>query len=340
MKAWAAQSYGKPRDVLRLVDMPQPEPAGRQVLVRIHASSINPIDLRMVQGYSARLRRLAVKHEFPFITGRDVVGEVVAAGPQAEKFKPGVRVVGITGIREIGAHSEYSAIEETNLALAPDDIPSIELAAIPYVAMTSWTALVSRLGMDPDAVAGKHLFVHAGSGGIGSFAVQWAHSLGMRVSTTCGSDNVDWVRALGADTVIDYQKEDYRQIVSEVDYAYDTLGGAYVEDTAALVGRGGGYVSIVHQMMPHTDRYGLVVGGLAIAGTLLQKKIRHGLKGRKFAWSICQPSEAGIEHVMAKVARREIRGVVEQTLPMTDILQGYDHIARGSAKGKTVLVWD
>jgi len=340
MKAWLADGYGNPGAVLTLGDLPVPQPKKGQVLVHIHASSLNPIDLRMTQGYGASLRRLAVRNEFPFVAGRDVVGEVVEAGPKATKFKPGDRVVGITGIRDVGAHAEFSAITETNLAHAPAGIPSAELAALPYVGLTTWTALVSHLGLDPDDAAGQHIFVHAGSGGVGSFTIQWARALGMRVTTTCGPSNVDWVRELGADTVINYAQSDYRREVRDVDFAYDTLGGEHESATARLVRRGGGYVSIVHQMMPYTDQHGLVLGGLRAAGRVLRKKIWNKVTGRTYAWSICQPSEAGIEHIIDKVANGQIKPVVELDLPMTDIVDGYAHLETGHTKGKIVLRWD
>ncbi len=340
MHAWVARSYGAPKDVLKLEEMPMPEPKGNQVLVRILASSLNPIDLRMVQGYGSRLRRLAAKQEFPFIAGRDIVGEVVALGPDATKFKVGDRVAGINDIKESGGHAQYSAITETCLAAAPSNVSPVELASIPYVAMTSWSALVGRLKMDPANVVGKHLFVHAGSGGVGSYAIQWGKSLGMKVSTTCGTSNVDWVKDLGADVVVDYRTQDYRKIVKDVDYAYDTLGGSYEKDTAALVKKGGGYVSIVHQLMPYTDGSGLVIGGLRSLGRVLRKKARYGLSGRKYAWSIAQPNEAAIAHVMAKVADGKIKPVIDRDLAMTDIIAAYDHLDTGRAKGKIVLHWD
>ena len=340
MRAWVIEAYGAPKDVLTLQTIDRPKPVGSQVLVRVLASSINPIDLRMVQGYGAKLRKLATKKEFPFISGRDVVGEVIEVGPDATKFKVGDRVAGINDIKEIGGHAEFSAIDEKNLATAPTNVSAENLAAIPYVAMTTWTALVTKVKLDPENAAGKHLFVHAGSGGIGSFTIQWARALGMRVSTTCSTSNVDWVRELGAETVVDYRNEDYRQVVSDVDYAYDTLGGAYAKDTAALVSAGGGYASIVHPIMPYTDSYGSLLGGLAILGDLGWKKVTHRLRGRRYAWSICQPSEAGIAHVMKKVEAGQIKPTVEQVLPMGKIVDGFEHVERGSAKGKTVLTWD
>lgn len=338
MQAWVARDYGPPEKVLRLEKLPIPEPQGRQVLVRILASSLNPIDLRMLQGYGARLRRLVARREFPFIPGRDVVGEVVDSGPEVTKFETGDLVVGITDLREIGAHAQFSAISETNLTHAPPGIPPGKLAAIPYVAMTTWSALVGRLDLDPSSAAGKSLFVHAGSGGIGSFTIQWAKSLEMKVSTTCGPSNVEWVKELGADVVVNYRDQDYREIVQDVDFAYDTLGGKYEKGTVALVKSGGGYVSLIHPTMRYTDRFGLFGGGLAAIGTLVGRKILHGMKGRKYAWAIAQPSEAGITHVMEKVGSGKVSAVIDRELPMKDIISGFEHLASGRAKGKVVLL--
>ncbi len=340
MKAWYAVEYGKPADVLQPGDLPIPKPKKEQVLVRILASSLNPIDLRMTQGYGATLRRLGAPKEFPFVAGRDVVGEVVEVGAKAKKFKIGDRVVGITGIKDVGAHAQFSAINETNLTAAPEGVSTTDLASLSYVGLTTWTALVGNLGFDPEQAAGKHFFVHAGSGGVGSFAIQWAHALGMKVTTTCGPSNVGWVRELGADTVINYAEGDYRREVHDVDYVYDTLGGEYENATIGLAKRGGAYVSVVHQLMPYTDQQGLLLGGLRFAGRVVRKKISNGLKGRKFAWSICQPSEEGIEHIINKVAEGKIRAVVEKELSMKDIVDAYAHLETGRTKGKIVLKWD
>ncbi|WP_026479055.1 zinc-binding dehydrogenase [Ahrensia sp. 13_GOM-1096m] len=340
MHAWVARSYGAPENVLKFEELPIPVPTGQQVLVKMIASSLNPIDLRMVQGYGSRLRKLVAKQEFPFVAGRDIVGEVVGLGPNATKFKIGDIVAGINDIKEIGGHAQYSAITETGLTKAPTNIPAHEVAAIPYVAMTTWSALVGKLKFDPEAAAGKHLFVHAGSGGVGSFTIQWAKSLGMKVSTTCGPSNIDWVKELGADVVVNYRDEDYRKIVSDVDFAYDTLGGDYEKATAALVKRGGGYVSIVHQLMPYTDNHGLILGALRVIGQIMRKKIGHGLAGRKYGWSIAQPNEVGIAHVMDKVAQGKIKPVIDKSLPISDIIAGYQHLETGRAKGKIILRWD
>lgn len=340
MRAWVARSYGAPKNVLKLEVLPMPVPKGKQVLVRVLASSLNPIDLRMVQGYGSRLRRLVTRQEFPFIAGRDIVGEVVALGPEATKFKIGDRVAGINDIKETGGHAQFSAITESCLAAAPSDVSARELAAIPYVAMTTWSALVERLKLDPENASGQHLFVHAGSGGVGSFAIQWGKSIGMQVSTTCGPSNVDWVKNIGADVVVNYGIQDYRNIIRNVDFAYDTLGGSYESDTAALVKKGGGYVSIVHQLMPYTDNNGLVFGGLRAVGRVLGRKIYHRLSGRRYAWSIAQPHEKGIEQVMTKVACGAIKPVIDRDLAMTDIMAGYEHLGTGRTKGKIVLHWD
>lgn len=340
MRAWFAESYGDPKDVLRLGSLPIPEPKAGQVLVKITCSSLNPIDLRMVQGYGAVIRRKAVPAEFPFVTGRDVVGEVVALGRDVSQFSIGDRVVGITDIGESGAHAEYTALDESHVVMAPAGISDTDLAAISYVGLTTWTALVSRLGMVPSSVAGKRFFVQAGSGGIGSFAIQLVKSWGMDVSTTCGPDNIDWVAALGADQVIDYKSEDYQSEVAPVDYALDTLGGAFEAGTAGLVKRGGGYVSIVHQLMPYTDQNGLVIGGIRIIGRLIRKKLWHGAHGRKYVWAVCRPNQDGLTHIMQKVADGQINAVIERNLTFDQLIEGYQHLAMGRTKGKIVLSWD
>lgn len=308
--------------------------------MRVSCSSLNPIDLRMIQGYGGRLRRLLARPAFPLVVGRDVVGEVVETGAAAKRFRAGDRVVGIAGTMDPGAHAEYVAVDEINLVPAPEHVPSEELAALAYVGLTTWTALVGHLGLDPSGAGGKHLFVHAGSGGVGSFAVQWAHALGMRVTTTCGPSNVDWVRALGADRVINYRESDYGHMAGEVDYAFDTLGGEHASATAGLVRRGGGYVSVVSELMPYTDRFGVIPGLALAAGRLVRKKMWSAVSGRTFAWSVCRPSQAGLAHIVDMVANGKIRAVIERTLPMSGIVEGYRHLQSGRTRGKIVLRWN
>lgn len=339
MRAWVARAYGEPKDVLRLEVTDRPEASGKQLLVKVHYSSLNPIDLRMTRGYGRNLRKLVAPKEFPVTFGRDFVGEVIALGPEVARFEAGRRVVGITGPKEPGAFAEYVAVDESHAVSAPANVGSRDLAAIAYVGLTTWTALVTRAGLDPNNVTGKRIFIHAGSGGVGSFAVQWARALGMEVITTCGPSNVDWVRALGASRVVNYAEEDYRKVVGPVDFAYDTLGGEYATDTLNLVKPGGAYVSIVHPVMPYTDAHGVIIGGMRAAGRLARKKTLSKVRRRTYAWSICKPNADGLSHIVGLVSENRIRAVVEHDMPMEEIVEGYGHLATGRTKGKIVLGW-
>ena len=337
--AWTVRTYGEPAAVLRYEEMEVPAPGRDQVLVKVRHTSLNVIDLRMTQGYGRRLRKLVSGREFPFIAGKDLVGEVVEVGPGVNQFKCGDRVAGITGPKESGAFAQFVAVDAGHVVRVPTTVSGAELAAIPYVALTTWTALVTRAKLDLDEARGKRLLVHAGSGGVGSYAIQWARALGMKVVTTCGPTNVEWVKELGADQVVDYTREDYRVCVDPVDIAYDTLGFDHEDGTANLVKQGGKYVSIVHQLMPYTDKHGLVVGGGRAIGRLLRKKFLNRLKGRSFDWSVCQPSEKGLAQAMELVEAGSVRAVIDRLLPMTDIVEGYKQLATGRTKGKIVLEW-
>ncbi len=216
MKAIRMDEYGGP-EVLQFCDMPEPAAGAGKIVVDIHAASVNPVDWKLCAGY----RRDALKLDFPHILGLDFSGVVREAGAGVTDFAPGDAVVGVGEQNARGAYAEAIEIDAGNVAKKPATLSHAEAAAIALVGLTALVSLedVAKLA------AGETVLVHAGAGGVGGFAVQYAKHVGARVYATASAQNHDYVKSLGADEVIDYTARDFTEAVPECDVVYDTIGG-------------------------------------------------------------------------------------------------------------------
>lgn len=339
MQSWQAERYGAASDVLKLKTVPVPSPAKGQVLINSHSGSLNPIDLHMLGGYGRRVFPKMRGAEFPFTLGRDFVGTIAAAGPDTTTLPIGTRVFGTIPPKFQGAHSEYFILPVTQIIAAPSDKTDIELAAIPYVAMTTWAALVGRAGLRPETSQGKKLFVHAGSGGIGSFAIQLGKAWGMHVTTTCGPSNAAFLKDLGADHVVDYSKDRYEDLAPEFDIVLDTLGKTHEKPTVSLTKPGGAFVSIVNPLMNNFDRYGLIIGGLRNLGTLMVSKLSARVHARSYNWAFFKADPNAMKILKELIESSKIKTVIANSLPMSALVSAYEQIESGRVRGKIVLTW-
>ena len=233
MKAAYINRYGNIDDV-QLDEQSKPLITENEALVKIHAASINPLDLRVLEGEFKAI--LPVK--FPFILGNDFAGTVFQVGANVKQFKAGDEVYAKTD--QNGAFAEYTVVQQSSLALKPQNI-SMELAAsLPLVSLTAWQALVEIAKVQ----VGQKVLIHAGSGGVGSIAIQLAKHLGATVATTTSGKNAQWVKALGADIVIDYKTTNFEQELKDYDVVLDTQGGKILEKSLNLLKLGGRVISI------------------------------------------------------------------------------------------------
>ena len=216
MKAFIVDRYGN-NDGVRSGEMPDPEVRDDDVLVQIHAASVNPLDLK-IRGGSLKL---ILPYRLPFVLGNDLAGVVVRVGSRVRRFKRGDEVYARPDQDRIGAFAEFISIKEDAVASKPKDLTMEEAASIPLVGLTAWQALIERANLK----AGQNVLVHAGSGGVGTFAIQLAKHVGALVATTTSTANLDWVKRLGADIVIDYRKDDFETLLHDYDVVLDTLGG-------------------------------------------------------------------------------------------------------------------
>jgi alcohol dehydrogenase len=229
MKAFILERYGS--GALRSADVPRPQPRDTDLLVQIHAASINPVDFKIRDG---KLKPV-LRYRLPIILGSDLSGVVVEVGAGVRGFKPGDEVYARADKDRIGTFAEYIAIREESVAPKPRSLGMEEAASIPLVALTAWQSFVDRAALQP----GQKVLIHAGSGGVGTIAIQLARHLGAFVATTTSTSNVEWVKTLGADLVIDYKTQDFAALLKDYDLVLDTVGGKTLEDSLRVLKPGG-----------------------------------------------------------------------------------------------------
>ncbi|TWT08918.1 NADP-dependent oxidoreductase [Planomicrobium sp. CPCC 101079] len=236
MKAIVIEQYGGIEE-LKEREVARPAINNDQVLLEIHATSINPIDWKLREGYLKEM----LPFEFPIILGWDAAGVVVETGDNVTKFREGDRVITRPLTTRQGTYAEYVPVEEHLLAKMPDTMSFEEGAAIPLTGLTAWEGLVEIAGVKE----GDKVLIHAGAGGVGTFAIQIAKSFGAYVATTASSKNAELLQSLGADRVIDYKNEDFSEVLSEFDIVLDTIGGETRTKSFGVLKKKGMLVSIV-----------------------------------------------------------------------------------------------
>jgi NADPH:quinone reductase-like Zn-dependent oxidoreductase len=222
MKAFVVEQYGK--ELPRAADVPEPEVGDRDVLVKVSAASVNPLDKMVRNGEFKQL----LKYRTPFVLGHDVTGVVTRVGSFVRDFEVGDEVYARPRDLRIGTFAEYIAIDQDDLAPKPDSLTLHQAAAVPLVSLAAWQILVDRAHLKP----GQKVLIHAGSGGLGSTAIQLAKHLGATVTTTASEKNAELVRSLGADVVVDYKKENFAEVLSGYDVVLDSLGGENLEKSS------------------------------------------------------------------------------------------------------------
>lgn len=330
MHAARIHDYGTP-DVFRTEEVPVPVPKGKEILVRIRASSVNPVDCKIRAG---SMRGLIWKRP-PLTIGMDFSGEVVACGPQASKFKVGDEVYASPDHKRDGTYAQYMTVPEAQVALKPSNLTHEEAASIPLVGLTAWACLVDHVRVQ----SGQRIFVQAGSGGVGTFGVQLAAALGAHVISTCSGRNVELVESLGAAQVIDYTKQ---SILEGVDAPLDGCLDAINDPEATLhmfkhCRKGARVAGITSGIPEAAKKYGYGVSplivGAEIAGIMFNA-MRHGVSYR----SALRASDG---HKLAKITELieagKIRAVVDKVFPLEELDKAHTYSETGRARGKIVI---
>lgn len=331
MKALLMTGYGPIADNLRIRDVPPPRVGDGDVLIDVYAASINPIDFKMVQG---KLRRIQ-KHAFPAPVGFDASGVIIGRGKGATRFFIGDEVYVRADRNRTGTFAEQVSLEERWVSAKPATMTHEDAASIPLVGLTTVQGLKDRAQAQP----GQRILIHAGSGGVGTFAIQYAKALGLRVTTTTSSRNADWVAALGADEVIAYDKEDYKTLGRVFDIVYDTLGGQFTMDAFDLVRPGGAVVSIAG--VPDRDFAKQVKAGFAkgLAMRMMSRKVlaRAERAGARYFRFLTESDGAQLSDIGRLIDEGRIRAVIDSTYPFENIIAAMQHAAEGRAKGKVIV---
>lgn len=328
MKAARIHEYGPP-SVFRVEDVPDPKPGPKDVLIRIHASAVNPVDWKIRSGG----QRGAIRYKLPWILGLDLSGEVVEVGAQVRRFQPGDQVWSSPSHRRPGCYAELIAVAEAEVGKKPASISHLEAAGIPLVGLTAWQCVVDAARLQ----AGQRALIQAGSGGVGSFAIQLCKHLGAHVITTCSERNAELVRGLGADEVIDYRSTNWWERVSELDFVLDSLGGEDRKRALAAVRRGGCVANITANLPKLTARYGptggLLVTGLGLVGFKL-KGLARGVRARMVVKK-CRGDQ--LDQIAELVDAGAIKPLLDKTFPLEQIADAHAYSETGRARGKIAI---
>jgi alcohol dehydrogenase len=330
MRAFVLTGYGVVPDNVRLTEIPDPVAGPGEVLIEIHAASLNPIDFKTVRG---DLKRIS-KYKLPRPFGFDASGIVRSAGAGATKFKPGDAVYVRASRDTIGTFAEQIALPENLVALKPATISHAQAASLPLVGLTTLQGF-GRAG----ARAGQRILIHAGSGGVGTFAVQYARHLGLHVTSTTSSKNADFVKSLGANSVIAYDRENYLEQGGDYDIVYDTLGGAFTVDAFKVVKRGGVVISLSgppDRDFARREGAGLLV---RVAVWLMGRKVyaASAKADATYCWFFTEPSGDQLRDIATLVESGAVRPMIDREFAFEQLPAALTYLEAGRARGKVVL---
>ena len=306
MKAVRIHTYGGP-EVLKYEEAPRPKPGAGELLIRVHAAGVNPVDWKIREGYFKQ----RLNYSLPLILGWDLSGVVEATVPGIVRLKAGDEVYSRPDFSRDGAYAEYIVVRESEVALKPRSIDHIHAAAIPLAALTAWQSLFDTAGLG----AGQKVLIHAAAGGVGSFAVQLAKWKGTYVIGTASGRNQEFLRKLGADQTIDYQTTHFEDVVHDVDVVFDTIGGDTQRRSWKVLKKGGILVSIV-------------------GPPSAEEAVAHGVRQ---ASVFVQPSATQLTELANLVDSGKLKPVVETVLPLSEARRAHELSQTGHTHGKIVL---
>jgi NADPH:quinone reductase-like Zn-dependent oxidoreductase len=330
MRALVVERYGR-NARLRAREMPSPQLREDDVLVQIQAAGVNLLDSKIRNGEF----KLILPYRLPLILGHDVAGVVIEVGSRVRKFKPGDEVYARPDDFRIGSFADLIAIKEDSLAFKPGRLTMEEAASIPLVGLTAWQALTEKAHLKK----GEKVFIQAGSGGVGTFAIQLAKHVGATVATTTSGANVEWVKRLGADVVIDYKKDDFETILHDYDVVLHSQDGATLDRSLRVLRPGGTIISISG---PPDPDFAVEIGApwyvkvmvRILSSGIRQKARRHGVG---FSFLFMRAHGAQLGEIAALIDSGIIRPVVDRVFPFESTNDAMAYVESGRAKGKVVV---
>jgi len=351
MKAWQIHEYSGSSGL----DLAQEKlipciTSPKDVLIKIHAASVNPIDVQMAAGYGRNLINLYKtivnqeigSSEFPLTLGRDFSGVIVDVGSQVKHLQVGDEVWGAIDAKRQGTHAEFCLASEKEISMKPKSISHVEAAALPFVAATTFASLVSLGGLSEKIARKKRILIYAGSGGIGSFAIQLMKAWGAEVTTTCPQDAIPLMQELGADRVLDYRSPTFVEDLTNMagfDVILDTIGGGTSDMAIPLLKPfvGAKYLDLAWDLISDTDAHGVPVGVFKTALGLGDKVFRAARLGAGYSWAVFLPSEKAMMTTARLVDRGVIKPVIDSVVPMANVVEAYDKISAKKTRGKVVI---
>jgi NADPH:quinone reductase-like Zn-dependent oxidoreductase len=306
MKAVRAHNFGG-TDVLQYEDAPRPEPGEDEILIRVMAAGVNPVDAAIRSGRFARM----LGTQLPVTPGLDVAGVVESAGGKVTKFKPGDAVYACLSIRRLGGYAEFAIAKETEASPKPKGLSFEGAASMPVAAGTAWEALVENARLGP----GQTVLIHGGSGGVGSFAIQIAKARGAKVIATASAANQDFLKELGADQTIDYNATKFEDVAKEVDVVLDSVAGETLQRSYGVVKKGG----IIVSLLEPPDKAQLDA---------------HGIRGMAL---MASPDMNMLGELSKLVEAKKLKPIVSKVFPLAEAAKAQDAIETGHTRGKIVL---
>ena len=324
MKALQIEKYGKLKDSLSINEIDKPKAKANDILVEIKAASLNPIDYKLVEG---KLKDM-VPLDFPCTIGFDVSGIVVEISNDVSDFEIGDEIFARVPRNQMGTLAEFIAINSDVVAKKPANVSFEEAAALPLTGLTAIQAL-ERVGIREN----DRVLIHAGSGGVGSFAIQYAKIKGAIVYTTTSSKNVDWVKALGADRVIDYKTEDYKDVANNLDIVFDTLGDDYTFEAFEIIADGGKVSTIVGPPDEETAEQ------MGMTDYKMPEKLLNLIdkKSATYSFTWMQPNGKQLKTISEMVEDSAIKPIVDLIYDFENSIDAYEYLATGRAKGKVIV---
>ena len=311
------------------------------VLIEIKSTSVNPIDLMKREGYGKTIFEKQRNNLFPWILGSDVSGVVEKVGSNVVKFKEGDEVWGSTSSVKYGTYAEYTVFNQNEIDFKPSNLSFKEAASLPYVALTTWSALIRWAALRPQDLENKKVFVQAGSGGVGTYAIQLLSYWGAQVATTCSEKNHSLVKELGAEIAIDYRKDKFDKILTGYDLVFDCVGdfgGVESIDKCLSILRSDAashYISLNHAFLRTIDEKGLFLG--LPAALKLRYLVKKEAKPINFHWSLYRPSSSGLSELGRMVRDEIIKPVIDSVYPLENIKEAHDKVGTSHARGKIVI---
>jgi len=330
MKAFVLERYGK-NHVLRSAEMPTPELRDDKVLVEVHAAGVNQLDSKIRDGEF----KLILPYRLPLILGHDAAGVVIKAGPRVRQFKPGDEVYARADDFRIGTFAEFVPVKEASLALKPKGLTMEEAASIPLVGLTAWQALIENGSLKK----GQKVFIQAGSGGVGTFAIQLAKHLSATVATTTSTANVALVKSLGADVVIDYKTQDFEEVLRDYDVVLNSQDGKTLEKSLRVLNGGGKLISISGPPDPEFGQDIAAPGFVRLVMRLLSSGVRRRARSRGISYSFLFMKANGsqLREITRLIEAGAIRPVIDRVFPFEATNEALAYVEAGRAKGKVVV---